>query len=322
MQTLRHMEELRTLQRPVCFAIGVFDGVHLGHQAVIRRAVEEARQHGGTSVVLTFDPHPMRVTRPQESPLLLTSTEHKLRLIRVLGSEHLLLVHFDQEFSRTSPEDFIRMLHAHCVKLQEICVGYRWAFGRNRAGNIELIARMGSQLGFAVKGMEPVAVDGEIVSSTLVRKLVREGELSAAARLLGRPYSILGEVVPGRRLARQLGFPTANLSTHAELFPPDGVYVVEVLLGGKIRRAVANIGVRPTVETEPRDRLLEVHVLDFEGDLYGQTLEVVFCAALRPEKKFDTLERLQVQVGLDVVRARDWRGDCAEVGVAKTGKTR
>lgn len=304
MQLLHNLSELSTLERPVCMAIGVFDGVHQGHQAVILRAVSEARQHNGVSVVLTFDPHPMRVTRPQDSPLLLTSTAHKLRLIESFGVDATLICPFTTDFSRVPPDEFILSIHSHCRKLQEICVGHRWVFGYKRAGNIELIARLASTHHFAVKGMEPIAVDGDIVSSTLIRQCIASGDLPRASRLLGRAYSILGEVVPGRKIGRTLGFPTANLAAHAEIFPPDGVYAARVWHQGTLHPAAVNIGVRPTLSDGVSERLMEVHLLDFTGDLYGQTLDVVFVAKIRDELKFSSPEALREQIVADVEKTR------------------
>ena len=286
-------------------AIGVFDGVHLGHRAVIDRAIADAKAARGTPVVVTFDPHPVRVLRPEKAPRLLTSTPHKLRLIRALGIDHLLIIPFDLAFAGTPPDEFIRQLAAAGRPLREICVGHQWSFGKGRAGNLEMLARLGGELGFDEVGVPAVEVDGRIVSSTLIRQAVEAGDLANAARLLGRDYTILGTVVEGRRLGRTLGFPTANLSAHNEQFPPNGVYAVEVLLNGDAPRGgVANIGVRPTVAEAGGERLLEVHIFDFDAALYGTDLEVVFRHFLRPEQKFSTLEALRAQIARDAEQAR------------------
>ena len=290
---------------PVILAIGVFDGVHLGHRAVIERALADAGAAGGTPVVVTFHPHPIRILRPEKAPHLLTSTPHKLRLIRALGVEHTLIIPFDPTFAATPPEEFIRQFAAAAQPLREICVGHQWSFGKGRAGNLEMLARLGSTLGFEEVGVPAVEVDGRIVSSTLIRQAVEAGDLADAARLLGRDYTILGTVFEGRHLGRTIGFPTANLSAHNEQFPPDGVYAVEILRNGDApRRGVANIGVRPTVTAAGGERVLEVHIFDFDRALYGEDLEIIFRRFLRPEEKFPSLEALRAQIGRDVEAAR------------------
>lgn len=300
---LRGIPELASISGPVFLAIGVFDGVHLGHRAVITRVLDDARAAGGQAAVVTFDPHPVRVLRPDKAPRLLTSTEHKLRIIRSLGIEHLLVVPFTPQFAETEPADFIRELAAHC-QLREVCVGHEWAFGKGRAGNLALLDRLGHELGFDEVGVPAVNIDGEVVSSTATRAAVEAGDLAKAARLLGRPYSVLGTVKPGAQLGRKLGFPTANLAAHNEQFPPNGVYAVEVEIQGRPVRGVANIGVRPTLEQAEGERLLEVHLLDFQGDLYGQDLEVFFLRFQRAEQKFPSLDALRAQIARDAEMAR------------------
>jgi len=296
--------ELARIPGPLFLAIGVFDGVHLGHQAVIRRALAAAQRDGGTAVVVTFDPHPARVLRPSQVPRLLTSTAHKLRLIRDLGVAHQLVIHFDQAFAATEPGDFIRALAAAARPLREICVGFEWCFGKGRAGNLALLEQLGAQLGFAEVGVPAVEIDGEIVSSTRIRKSVESGDLEQAARLLGRPYTILGTVVAGDRLGRTIGFPTANLSAHNEQYPPNGVYAVEVRRGAEKLRGVVNIGVRPTIANASGERVLEAHLFDFDQDIYGEDLEITFRKFLRPEQKFASLDALRAQIARDVDAAR------------------
>ena len=290
---------------PVFLAIGVFDGLHRGHRAVIERALADAREAGGSTVVVTFDPHPVRVLRPEKSPRLLTSTPHKLRLIRALGVRHILVIPFDTAFAATPPDTFIRQLAAAAKPLREICVGHQWSFGKGRAGNLEMLARLGAEMGFEEVGVPAVEVDGRIVSSTLIRQAVEAGDLADAARLLGRDFTILGTVVEGMHLGRKLGFPTANLSAHNEQFPPNGVYAVDVLRNGDaVRRGVANIGVRPTIAEAGGGRLLEVHIFDFDETIYGADLEIVFRRFLRPEQKFPSLAALREQIARDVEAAK------------------
>jgi riboflavin kinase/FMN adenylyltransferase len=301
---LRSIADLSRIPGPLYLAIGVFDGVHLGHQAVIRRALEDARGGGGTAVVVTFDPHPVRVLRPEQAPRLLTSTAHKLRLISDLGVTQQLVITFDHAFAATPPEEFIRALAAEARPLREICVGFEWSFGKSRAGNLALLERLGAELGFAEVGVPAVEIDGRIVSSTLIRGAVESGDLARAARLLGREFTILGTVVEGDRLGRTLGFPTANLSAHNEQYPPNGVYAAEVQRGAQKLHGVVNIGVRPTIKEASGERLLEVHIFDFDEDIYGEDLEITFRRFLRPEQKFSGLEALRAQIGRDVALAR------------------
>lgn len=304
MKILDSIPELSAIPGPVVLAIGVFDGVHLGHEAVICRALREAKEQGGTAVAVTFDPHPARVLRPETAPRLLTAARHKLDLLAALGVQHALVVPFTAETAATPPEDFVRMLFAACRPLRAICVGHDWSFGRNRAGDLALLQRMGDELGFEEIGVPPVLVDGEIVSSTLIRAAVEAGDFPKAQHLLGRPYSVLGTVVKGDGLGRQLGYPTANLSAHNEQFPPDGVYAVEALIGKRAFTGMVNIGVRPTIPTASGERLLELHVFDFSGDLYGQDVEVFFHQFLRPEQKFGGIEELLRQIAGDAEKAR------------------
>jgi riboflavin kinase/FMN adenylyltransferase len=303
---LSSITELASIPGPIYLAIGVFDGVHLGHRAVLERALSERRARGGSAVAVTFDPHPTRILRPERAPHLLTSTLHKLRLIRAIGIEHVLILPFTREFADTSPAQFIRTLASSC-ELREICVGHEWCFGKDRAGNLALMAELGEQLGFDGVGVPAVTIDGEAVSSTVIRRSIESGDLVKAARFLGRPYAILGTVVRGQQLGRKLGFPTANLAAHNEQFPPNGVYEVWaqwIETSDRRWKGVANIGVRPTLENGAGERLLEVHLLDFEGDLYGQDLEVTFVRFLRAEQKFSSLDALREQIGKDVVSAR------------------
>ena len=301
---LTSVAELAGLPGPLFLAIGVFDGMHLGHQAVLRRTLDDAEKAGGTAVAVTFDPHPIRVLRPELAPRLLTSTPHKLQLIRDLAIAHILLIPFDHAFAATEPADFIRSLVAAARPLREICVGFEWSFGKGRAGNLALLEKLGAQLGFAEVGVPAVEVDGEIVSSTLIRRAVEKGDLDHAARLLGREFTILGTVVEGDHIGKTLGFPTANLSAHNEQFPPNGVYAVEARRGAQRLPGVVNIGVRPTIKHATGERVFEVHLFDFDETIYGEDLEITFRKFLRPEQKFPSLDALREQIAQDVAQAR------------------
>ncbi len=304
MEILREIAELSRLRAPLFLAIGVFDGVHLGHQAVISTSATHATEAKGTPVVVTFDPHPAKVLRPQDAPHLLTATQHKIALIRDLGVEHLLVIQFDREFASTPPEAFVRQLVEHSKPLREICVGHEWSFGKNRAGNLALLQQLGAELHFEVVGIKPVTVNGTVVSSTAIRGAVEQGDFAKAAAMLGRDYSILGTVKKGAQLGRKIGFPTANLSAHSEQFPPNGVYAAEAKLDGAVLRGVANLGTRPTIESEKSERLLELHFFDLHRDIYDEDVEVRFLKYLRPEQKFANLDELAAQITRDVEQAK------------------
>ena len=304
MDVLRSIPELSRLRGPIFTAIGVFDGVHLGHQAVISTSAEHAREAGGTPVGITFDPHPMKVLRPEKAPHLLTATQHKIELIRDLGVEHLLVVTFDRDFAATRPEEFVQQLVRHANPLREICVGHEWSFGKNRAGNLALLQKLGAEHQFNVVGITPVAVNGKVVSSTAIREAVKKGDLARAAEMLGREYTILGTVKKGAQLGRTLGFPTANLSAHSEQFPPNGVYAAEAKLNGAVLRGVVNLGYRPTLEQAKPERLLELHLFDLDREIYGEDVEVRFVRYLRPEQKFGSLDELKAQIARDVDEAK------------------
>jgi riboflavin kinase/FMN adenylyltransferase len=304
MRILRSIPELADVPGPVFLAIGVFDGVHLGHQAVISTAARHAAEAGGTAVVVTFDPHPMKILRPQASPRLLTATQHKIALIRGLGVSHLLVIKFDPEFAATPPADFVRQLVSAARPLREICVGQEWSFGKDRAGNLALLKALGAELGFNVVGVEPVTSEGAVISSTAIRKAVKAGDFATVKQMLGRDYTILGTVEEGKHLGRSLGFPTANLSAHSEQFPPNGVYAAEGILQGKKVHGVVNLGVRPTIDNDSPQRVLEFHLFDFDRDLYGEDVELRFLRYLRPERKFESLAALREQIGRDVLEAR------------------
>jgi riboflavin kinase/FMN adenylyltransferase len=305
MKIIHAATELKPGKRRVCLALGFFDGVHLGHQAVISTSAQPARDAGGTPVVVTFDPHPVKVLRPNNAPHLLTATQHKIALIRDLGVAHLLVLHFDRAFAATAPEDFVRQLVENSKPLREICVGHEWSFGKGRAGNLALLKQLGEKWDFNVIGVEAVRVNGEVVSSTAIRQAVETGNLVKATQMLGREYTILGTVVRGAQLGRKLGFPTANLSAHSEQFPPNGVYVTEARIGGAIYRGVANLGFRPTVAGQESERMLELHLFDLDLEIYGEEMEVRFLRYLRSEQKFANLEALQAQIAADVRQARE-----------------
>ena len=303
MQLFHTLEEMAGKFEKVCLAIGVFDGVHLGHQRVIGQARDDAGTVGGASVVLTFDPHPMQVLQPDKAPQLLTSTKHKLTLIEKLAVDACLVLTFDKSFSHLPAEKFIDIV-ATTNHLQEICVGTRFRFGHNRAGDCRLLEALAPKYGFVAREIKPVELGKEMVSSTAIRQHVFHGQLDRAAAMLGRPFSVIGTVEKGDHRGRELGFPTANLNPHDEVLPPDGVYAVRALMEQGTFGGVVNIGVRPTFKHHFPQRILEVHILDFDGDIYGRDVEVQFLQKLRDEKRFDSVDTLRAQITADLQIAR------------------
>ncbi len=300
---VRELSELAALHAPLHLALGVFDGVHLGHQAVIGEAVAAAAAAGGLAGVLTFDPHPACVLGPQAGPCALVATlEHKARLVAACGVGLFIPLRFDQAMARMAAAEFLD--HLLAAPIRTLAVGEDWRFGRGRHGDVELLRERTAPAGIALAAVPIVLVEGERVSSTRIRQAIRDGSLAAAARMLGRPYSLCGTVVEGRKLGRLLGFPTANVAIGEVLTPPDGVWAVRVsITGGPPRPGIANLGMRPTVAGTAR--LLEVHLLDFSGDLYGQEIEVEFVRYQRAELKFASLDLLRAQIAEDVRQVRE-----------------
>jgi len=305
MRVLRSIEGLAEIQGPVVIAAGVFDGMHLGHQAVLSEALRESKKIGATAVALTFDPHPTTVLRPDAVPGLLTPTPFKLRLMERMGVTHALVVTFDKDFAALQAEDFVEQLCAAANPLAGICIGKGWAFGNQRRGNIDLLRQLGREKKFFTCEVPPVRIDDMVISSTTIRLALSEGRLSDAVQLLGRDHTIAGPVLRGAGLGRQIGFPTANLATDHLQLPPDGVYAVEVLVEGKPHPGVANLGIRPTVD-KTRTRLLEIHLFDYAGDLYDREVEVRLKHFLRREQRFDSLDLLKSQIARDAEAAREF----------------
>jgi riboflavin kinase/FMN adenylyltransferase len=304
MKTIHAANELRPSGRKVCLAIGFFDGVHLGHQQIIRQTIADARQHEALSLVVTFDRHPSTVVAPNRVPPLIYSLPQKLRVIESLGAEVLLLIHFDTAFSEQSGEIFIRGLARDLGQIQSLCVGSNFTFGHKRAGNVALLKTLGAESHFTVHGMAAVSLDGKVVSSTRIRETIRTGDIDTASQMLGRAYSISGTIVRGDQLGKQLGFPTANVDAAGLMLPPNGVYTVHAAVQGKTHRAVVNIGLRPTLQNTAPQLRVEAHLLDFDGDIYGQEIEIIFLEKLRDEMKFSSLDALKAQITRDIAEAR------------------
>ena len=304
MRTIHIATELGNGPRNVCLAIGVFDGVHLGHQQIIRQTIADARQHEGLALVVTFDCHPSTIVAPDRVPLLIYSPPQKIRAIESLGADALLVIRFDEAFSRQTGEQFIHQLAGELGRIQSICVGADFVFGHQRSGNVPLLTKLGGEIGFQVHGLAAVALDGQTVSSTRIRETIRAGDFDAASQMLGRAYALAGPVIRGEQLGHQLGFPTANLDTTGLLLPANGVYAAHASVGEQTFRAVLNIGHRPTVPGASPAPRVEVHLLDFNGELYGREMEITFAAKLRDEQKFASLEELKAQITRDIAQAR------------------
>jgi riboflavin kinase / FMN adenylyltransferase len=289
-------------------AMGMFDGVHLGHQQLIAHAVREAAATGTTSVVITFEPHPQFIIQPDRVPLRIQTPEHRLRTLENLGVGAVLVHPFTPEFSRMSGEDYLRSLATDAAPLRSLCVGLGFHFGHQRSGDTGLMQHLGRELGFSVTVIPPVLVDGEPVSSSRVRNRLRVGDFAAVESLLGRPYCLESTVVHGDQLGRRIGFPTANLQVDGLELPPHGVYAVQVGWQGILRPGVLNLGRRPTLNQPEPTLRLEVHLLDADENLYGETLSIRWVKKLRDEQRFPDLASLKAQIQQDVTDAREALG--------------
>lgn len=303
MRIIHQPAELNSGERPVCAAIGVFDGVHRGHQAVISHAVQEARHRGGVAVVVTFDRHPRSVVDPARAPALIQPLSRKLAALAELGADAALVYRFDRAFSLQPAEAFVQALQQGLGQLHCLSVGANFFFGHDRAGNVALLQALGQRRGFAVRVAEPVLFAGEPISSTRVRAAIRAGRLAEVSAMLGRPYAVCGIVQRGQGLGRRLGFPTANLAVDGLEMPPQGVYAAQVRLSQGLRPAVVNWGLRPTVAAGAPVPHFEVHLPGWQGDLYGLELEVQLGRYLRPEQRFADVGALRAQIARDIASA-------------------
>ena len=287
--------------------IGNYDGIHRGQRAVLDRVVQRARAEGVQSVVLTFDPHPVSILRPDSAPNLLTPATQRETLLEESGIDVMLIVRFTPEFARTEPEEFVRDFLHSALALQEIYVGSEFVFGKERRGNLALLERLGSELGFAAFGIDEVLHQGQPVSSTRIRRAIAEGSVELAMELLGRAYSLHGTIARGDRMGMRLGWPTINLLPENDQLPSDGVYTGRVLFPAMpgVFDCVTNVGTRPTVY-ENYQHVVESHILDFSSDVYGERVEIQFFKRLREERIFTTVMDLSAQIGRDVETTREY----------------
>ena len=304
MRWLDHREAMPESLRGAVIALGNFDGFHRGHQAVAREAIEWARAEGRPAIIATFDPHPVRLFKPEVPPFRLTTLEQRQELYLAAGATAMLVFHFDAALANTGAEDFVHDLLGRRLGAAGVVTGEDFTFGKGRAGDRARLEELGREVGIAARAVPPVMDQGAPVSSSRVREALREGEPQEAARLLTRPFAIRGVVEHGDKRGREIGYPTANLTIEHYLRPKFGVYAVtgRVLATGQELKGAANIGVRP--QFEPPRELLEPHFFDFSGDLYGQEIEVAFHHFLRAEAKFDSLDSLVAQIDADCAEAR------------------
>ncbi|MFI5293982.1 MAG: bifunctional riboflavin kinase/FAD synthetase [Thermodesulfovibrionales bacterium] len=283
--------------------LGNFDGLHLGHQELVRMIIRRARETGALSMVVTFRPHPLKILAPEKCPPLISIYEEKIKLFERLGIDVLVKIPFTLEFSAMPPEDFVRDVLCGTLGAKEIFVGYNYRFGKGRKGDIRTLRSLGEKYGFAVREIEQIAFGGEVISSTKIRTLLREGDVEHAAKLLGRTYAITGIVVKGDGRGKGLGFPTANIAPKHSIIPADGVYAVRLIVREKVYDGIANIGMRPTFNKKVL--AIEVHVFDFNEDIYGEDISLYFIRKIREEKKFKGAEALVTQIKSDIETAKE-----------------
>jgi len=282
--------------------VGNFDGIHLGHQSILRGVVERAQATGTLAAAVTFDPHPLKILRPAEAPPLISTLAQRLAGFEELGLTAALVLQFDPELSRLTPQEFVQRILVEQLRVGSILVGENFRFGHQQAGNVKLLAELGRRFGFAVEIVPPVVVRGRVVSSTAIRRQVSEGRVSLAARLLGRPFALTGTIRPGMGRGRSVVFPTLNLAAEQELLPAVGVYATETQVGGGLYRSATNVGTRPTFDGS---RLtIESHLLDFSETLTAGPMEIRFWERLREEHKFSGPEALRSQISADLARTR------------------
>jgi len=284
-------------------ALGNFDGVHRGHRKILDRVGRVAGERGATSVVMTFDPHPPRVVRPDKAPPLLMTKAQKLEAIADAGVQGAAIVRFTSDLSRWDPEMFVRTVLVDWLHVAEVWVGANFLFGRDRSGNFSILRLLGSRYGFKAEKIDPVRYKDFVVSSTRIRRLVSEGRVDEAGALLGHQYCLDGSVIRGDQRGRTLGFPTANLCSENELLPPHGVYATTTRINEVVHASVTNVGTRPTVDASGRT-VVETHIFNLDRDLYGQSIRVGFVQRLRDERAFESLEQLRAQINADCQRAR------------------
>jgi riboflavin kinase/FMN adenylyltransferase len=302
MQIIRVLNTIGHPHYPVV-AFGNFDGVHLGHRAIMKAAMDRARAVGGTSFAMTFDPLPSKVLFPERAPKLLLVPEDKLELLRISGIDGVIVINFTREFSHVEPRDFVRDYLVGKIGVREVVVGHSVNFGHQRAGNASVMVELGREFGFDTTVVGPVKQAGMEVSSTKIRELILSGDVRSAAKLLGRYHFLHGSVVRGRERGRTIGFPTANLDSDTECLPADGVYATRVVLDDGHYPSITNIGMRPTFNEAARS--VEAHIFEFNRDVYGHRIKLELIERIRGEKKFASADELKHQIAQDLNRAHE-----------------
>ena len=300
-----HGTENANIARPTVLTLGVFDGLHFGHQRIMQTVVDRAKAVDAMATAITFDPHPRAVLHPESAPPLLQTLDQRLANFEVLGIEQAIVVPFTREFAAQPAEDFLNNIIHDRLHAKEVYLGKGFAFGRNRGGNIELLRKMSGKLGFTADEIDEIQLRGMRISSSKIRKLLDEGRVNLARRMLGRPYGVEGVIIRGNRRGHTIGFPTANLKPHNRVIPRYGVYATATLIDGKWRKSITNIGVRPTFESDSEPSI-ESYIFDFDGDLYGDVLRVRFLYRIRDERKFNGIDALKAQIEKDTRRARNY----------------
>ena len=301
MEILRQLDRPLSIPQPVLM-LGNFDGVHLGHQALIGSAVADAKESGGRAVVFTFEPHPLKVLAPERAPRLILTHADKMALLEFYGAETVIVQKFDMEFAHIEAEKFVEEYLVRRIGVRKVWVGKDLRFGKGRKGRVEDLIRSGQQRGFGVGVVGPIEIDGHRVSSSRIRALIERGQVRQAAQYLGRFHFISGRVVAGHGRGRDMGFPTANIESATEAVPLDGIYATILEIGGRRLQSATSIGVNPTFGAGPRT--IESYVFDFEGDLYGRDVKLYFIERIREEKKFSSSESLAKQIEQDVADVR------------------
>lgn len=291
--------------RGTVLTLGVFDGLHLGHQRIMQTVVESAKINKAVPTVITFDPHPRAVLHPENAPPLLQTLDQRLANFEVLGIKQTIVIRFDKEFASLDAETFLHDIVHERLQAREVFLGKGFFFGKNRGGNIELLKKMSTELGFFADEVPEVRLRGKRISSSKIRQLLADGKVNLARRMLGRPYGVEGQIIHGLQRGRTIGFPTANLHPHNRVIPRYGVYATATLIDNKWHRSITNVGIRPTFEDD-QNPSIESYIFDFDGDLYGDVLRVRFLHRIRDERKFSGIDELRAQIERDTRRALNY----------------
>lgn len=300
-----HGTENANIQRPTVLTLGVFDGLHLGHQRIMDTVVERSKALGAAPTAITFDPHPRAVLYPESAPPLLQTLDQRLANLELLGITQTIVIPFDRGFASQPAEGFLTSIIHDRLQAKEVYLGKGFAFGQGRGGNIDLLRKMSGELGFVADEVPEVQLRGQRISSSRIRTLLDEGKVNLARRMLGRPYGVEGVIIRGNRRGHTIGFPTANLKPRNRVIPKYGVYATATLVDGVWRKSITNIGVRPTFENDAEPSI-ETYLFDFDADLYGDVLRVRFLYRIRDERKFNGIDELKAQIGKDSARALNY----------------